>query len=250
MKRLLGLSVLVAPVSSFMPKPLGQLNKAATWQLREVIRGEDVDSQPFDIGAGGVRLAEESAIKLTGEVKHKPGKADAAPSELLRYNSMKEVDEKKVNDVFSKVGSAIVCSGQGQELYKDPGDTLEKLTLLGPMEAVKDAVAGATSAIQCERLVFNFLGGDDLMLGEVLDATNEMVIMLDIKTKAKITFNSLCHSSIPAGTCAVTVVSVGKGTEEGTEFSGVDKSIAAGEVYLRDGSYWTVQESEINTAVA
>merc|ERR1711935_1081585 len=103
-------------------------------------------------------------------------------------------------------------------------------------------------AIESESLVFNFLGGDDLMMGEVLDAAKEMVLMMDVAAKAKISFNSLCHGSIPSGTCAVIVVSRGDGDYEGS--GGVEKSIASGEVYLRDGSWMTVQESEINTALA
>jgi hypothetical protein len=162
---------------------------------------------------------------------------------------MKEVEQGKVNDVMKKVGSKIICSGQGKELYKNPGETLETVILMSPVEAIKDAFSTAASAMDSENLVFNFLGGDDLMMGEVLDATNEMVVMLDIATKAKISFNSLCHSSIPSGTCAVTVVSVGNEQEEGAEFSGVEKSVAAGEIYVRDGGYWTVEEADINTAV-
>jgi hypothetical protein len=224
---------------------------ADTTQLFEVIRGEDEEAPTFDLGLGGVRLAQESAIKISGEVKHKPGLAEARPAELLRYNNMKELEEGKVQDVLGKVGSTILCSGQGTEIYKNPGDTLETVVVVAPMEAIKEAFKAAASAIESEKLVFNFLGGDELMMGEVLEATNEMVVMLDIATRAKVSFNSLCHSSIPKGDCAVTVVSVGSNVqEEGAEFSGVEKAVASGEIYLRDGAWWTVDESEINTAVA
>ena len=247
-KTLLGLAALAMPTTAFMPKPHGKLSKAAsTWELREVIKGESVDKEPFDVGQGGVRLAETSAIKITGEVKHKPGNADARGNDLLRYKKLKEVNEGSVNDVMKKVGSTIICSGQGKEFYKDPGNTLEKFTLYGPNEAIKDAFAGAASALDSKSLVFNFIGGDDLIFGQVLEATNELVVMLDIATSAKVSFNSMSHSSIPAEACAVTVVSVG--SDEG-EFSGADKAIAAGEVYLFDGKYWTVDEADIDTATA
>jgi hypothetical protein len=242
---LLGLSSLIVPIAAFLPNKVKHHN----WKLGDVIQGEEVDAEPFDVGSGGVRLVQENAIKITGDVKHKPGSADARPMELLRYNLLSQVDESFVNDMLDKVGSKIVCSGQGKEFYKDPGETLEKTVNYGPTEAIKDAVGRASSAIECEKLVFNFLGGDDLMMGEVLDAIKEMVITMDIATKAKLSFNSLCHSSIPAGTCAVTVVSVGSSDFDGKD--GVEKAVASGEVYSKgDGSWHTVSEAEINTALA
>mmetsp|Transcript_9235 Transcript_9235/g.14782 ORF Transcript_9235/g.14782 Transcript_9235/m.14782 type:complete len:250 (+) Transcript_9235:208-957(+) len=248
MKLALSLALLVVPTLGFTPTDRSHSNRVSKWELNEMIMGEALDSEPFDSGSGGVRLAEESAIKLKGEVKHKPGKADAQPKGLLRYNKLTPVDEAKVKDILQKTSSSIICTGQGVELYKDPGETVEKVVFYSPMEAIKDAFAGAAPAIECKELVFNFLGGDDLMLGEVLNAANELVIMLDINTRAKISFNSLCFKSVPEGTCAVTVVSVGDDQEEG--LTGAEKSISAGEVYARDGQWWTVDEAEINTAVA
>jgi hypothetical protein len=249
-KALLGLAVVALPISAFAPQPLSKASSPSTWELREVIRGEDVDAETMDLGEGGVRLAQESAIKITGDVKHKPGNAVARPMELLRYNNLKQIEDSNINDVFGKIGSKILCTGQGIELYKDPGETLETSVSLAPMEAVKDAVKAAASAMECEQLVFNFLGGDSLMIGEVLDATNELVVMLDIATSAKISFNSLCHNSVPSGTCSLAVISVGSSSEEG-DFSGVAaKSIAAGEIYMLDGTWWTVEDSELNTAAA
>ena len=222
-------------------------------ELYEVITGEAVEAEAFDIGQGGVRLAEESAIKIKGDVKHKPGQADAQPEELLRYDKLTSVDESKVMDIFSKSDSKIICTGEGKEFYKDPGNSLEKFVQYAPLEAVKDAFTGAAPAIDCTKLVFNFLGGDDLMMGEVLSATNELVVMLDINTRAKISFNSLCHKSLPEGSCTVTVVSVGDDGADDEEadqnLSGPDKSIAAGEVYVKDGRWWTVNEADINTAI-
>lgn len=241
---LLCLFCVIVPNTAFTPA----VQRSNIWPLRGIVEGDDADAEPFDVGSGGVRLAQESAIKITGEVKHKPGQADARPMELLRYNSLQRVNESTVESLMEKTGSKVICTGKGVELYKDPGDSLEAVVKLAPLEAMKDAVSGAASAIECDSLVFNFLGGDDLMMGEVLDAANEMVVMMDIATKAKISFNSLCHDSIPAGTCTVTVVSLGSGEYEGSD--GVEKAIASGEVYLRDGAWWTVQESEINTAVA
>jgi len=244
MNRLLGLLALtVSGAAAFVPRHPAR----TTLELNEVIRGEIVESAPVDTGLGGVRLAQESAIKITGEVRHKPGSAESRPSELIRYKELTTVEESKVKDVLGKVGGKIITTGQGLQLYKDPGDTLEKIVKLGPIEAVKDAANGAASAIDATNLVFNFLGGDDLIMREVLDATNELVVMMDIATKAEVSFNSISHSSIPSGTCTVCVVAIGESDET---FSGPDEAISSGEVYARDGVWYTVDKANINTAVA
>lgn len=220
--------------------------RSRSWELHEIIRADDIDLQAVDTGLGGVRLAQESAIKITGDVRHKPGSAESKPKDLLRYTGLTTIEESKAKDVLEKSGGKIIATGQGVEFYQDPADTLETVVKLGPMEAVKDAMNSAASAIDEKTLVFNFLGGDDLIMGEVMDATNELVVMMDIATKAKIRFNSISQSSIPSGTCTVCVVAVGVSEEE---LTGAEESIAAGEVYARDGVWYTVDKANINTAV-
>lgn len=210
-------------------------------ELYEVIRGDTLDTPTFDVGAGGVRLAKENAIKITAEVRHKPGSAESRALDLKRYTQLSKIEESQIKDILSKSGGGgkIIATGMGVELYKDPGDSLESIVKLAPMEAIKDAVNGAASAIKEKKLVINFLGGDDLIVGEVLDATNELVVMMDIATKAKVSVNSLSHNSIPMGTCSVCVVSLG---EASSELTGVEESVAAGEVYYRDGVWYTVDK--------
>jgi hypothetical protein len=146
---------------------------------------------------------------------------------------------------LKNVGSTILCLGQGVEEYKDPGQTTNKVVLYAPVEAIKDAITNAASAMESEKLVFNFLGGDDLMVGEVMEAGSELVLALDIPTKTKISFNSISHKTIPSGTCTITVVSVGGQASD--SLSSVEKAVAQGEVYSRDGNWYTVEESDINT---
>lgn len=241
-----------AIVSAFAPNfPSHEgVRQSTTTELFEVIQGSEQQETVFDEGLGGVRLAKESAIKVTGYVKHSPGSAECFPTELLRYDTLKKVDESKVREILKTTGSTVLCSGQGVELYKDPGITTEAIVKYAPIEAVKDAFTNAASAIGCDRLVFNFLGGDDLMLGEVKEAANDLVLMLDIPTKAKISFNSLCHKTLPLGSCTVTVVSLGGADVEPSSWAGLEKSVASGEVYIRDGAWYTVEESDINTALA
>lgn len=217
-----------------------------SWELNDIIEAQTTDFVENDEGPGGVKLAKESAIKIVGDIQHKPGKAESLPRDLVRYNNLKTVEEPMVQNVLKTVGSTILCSGQGVELYKDPGQTTVKNVNYAPIEAIKDAITNAASAMESDTLVFNFLGGDDLMLGEVMDAGSELVLNLDIPTKTKISFNSLSHKTIPKGTCTVTVVSVG--SQSNGSLSGVEKAVALGEVYTRDGTWFAVEESDINTA--
>ena len=223
-------------------------------RLYEIIESDGRTAADIDFGQGGVRLAQESAIKIVGSINHSPGKASPETSNLLRYTDLRKIDDgqSKVASVLEQSygGSArVIATGQGVELYKDPGETVIKEIFFGPMEAVKDAFSTAASAMEYEKLVLNFLGGDDLIAGEVYDAATELVIMLDIATKAKVEFNSLCHSSIPSETCTVTVVGLPSAAPEAAG-TGIEKAIASGEVYSRDGVWYTVIEEDINTAVA
>ena len=241
------LALASSQAAAFVPRLASPSGHGTTSELYEVIRGDAIDTPSFDVGAGGVRLAKENAIKITAEVRHKPGSAESRAMDLKRYTQLSKVDESQIRDILAKTGGKIIATGKGTELYKDPGDSLEAIVKLGPMEAIKDAVNGAASAIEEKELVFNFLGGDDLILGEVLDATNELVVMMDIATKAKISVNSLSHNSLPLGSCSVCVISVG---ESASELSGVEESVAAGEVYFREGVWYTVDKANINTAIA
>lgn len=207
-----------------------------------VIKGEELGAAPFDEGQGGVRLAEESAIKITGTVKHKPGKADPNLSDLLRYKQVVETEE----DTVKQTGARIVATGRGQELYKDPGETIEAIVYYAPMEAAKDALTAAASVIDAHRLVFNFLGGNDLQLLQVLDAMDFMIKdALDVNTKSKISFNSLSYKDFPDEQVTLTLVAFDDETEGGAK-----SGVGAGEVYFRDGKWLTTSESDIETAKA
>mmetsp|Transcript_100532 Transcript_100532/g.290396 ORF Transcript_100532/g.290396 Transcript_100532/m.290396 type:complete len:245 (+) Transcript_100532:115-849(+) len=244
MNRILFLAALgFAGVSAFVPRNPAR----SASELYEVIKAEDIENVQVDPGSGGVRLAQESAIKITGEVRHKPGSAEARAMDLTRYTKLTAVDEPTVKNVLGKVGGKIIAVGQGKELYEDPGDRLEAAIKLAPVEAIKDAFESASSAIEEETIVLNFLGGKELVLGEVLDAASEFVVMMDIATKAKVYVNSMSHDSVPRDSCTLSVVAV---REKDDGFSGAEESIASGEVYTLDGSLYTVEKANLNTDLA
>jgi hypothetical protein len=218
----------------------------STSSLSDVIRAAELDNV-IDDGEGGVKLARESAIKIIGVVDHKPGSAKPKPSKLLRYTQVQEVSEDQVKAAAIR----IVCTGRGTEFYKDPGETTIKDVTYAPLDAVRNALNAAGSTQDADTLVLNFLGGDDLQMMEVLEAAEKLVLDLDVKTSAKISFNSLCYKIFPLEKATLSVVALTGGKDGGETplLRGVAKSLAAGEVYFFDGMYYTVTEEDKTDAV-
>lgn len=234
------------PLLPSTPRTTLGLTVTRTTTALGVISADEVDFK-FDTGLGGVRLAQESAVKLTGTVKHKPGSATPKVKDLIRYTGLTPVDN---SDVLSSDSIKIITTGIGKEDYRDPGETTEMVVKLAPLDAVRDSLNAAGSAMEYPRLVINLAGGDDLQVLEVTEAVRLMVLDLDIKTKCDISFNSLSHSSLPRGIATITVVGlVGEESNAGG-LEGAAKSVANGEVYFYDEKYWTVSDKDINDAVA
>ena len=233
----------------------GERRCCGTTPLFSVIRPDETDFT-FDEGSGGVRLAEESVIQVLGQVKHGPGKADPALSDLRRYRSLTSLDEATVTRGLSGSAGKILGTGRGTELYKDPGETVLTETTLAPLDAVRDCLMGVASCQDYSRLVINFCGGGDAQVLEVLAAIKELVLDLDAKTKAQIDFHSISHSSIDSGRSYVTVVGLNTEPDKEEETdgdtgggglrTGVERSLAEGQVYFADGQYWTVTEDDRN----
>lgn len=199
--------------------------------LLVVISSDDVDFD-YDVGQGGVRLAQDSAIKIGGSVKTKTGQPEM--EELLRY--------KKLTEVSDVSGVSVLASGRGKEDYRDPGSSTNKEVTTGPHDAVRDALNGMASATGYGSIFLNFLGGDDMQVLETLDATKVMIDKITIDSTTSVAFNSVSHSSVPRDVVTLTVVGVSD------ETSGASKP--SGEVYFLDGKYWTVSADDIQDAVA
>lgn len=241
------LAFMVSPVRAFLPLPSKNHRTFSGEDFRPlgpVITADEIDFD-FDVGQGGVRLAEESVIKITGSIKHKPGKAEPEVKDLLRYTELSLVSEADL----PKDNFKIIATGRGKELYKNPGESTESVIIYAPSDAVRDALFGAGAASDCARIVVNFAGGDDLQVLEVLEAVEKLVLGLDAVTKSVITFNSISHNSLPMGQATVTVVGLGEENTSGG-LKGTQKSMSNGEVYFVDGKYWTVTADSLNTAVA
>ena len=224
------------------------LASSAVDNIKSTVISPDDSDFKFDTGLGGVRLAQESAVKMSGTMKHKGGSATLSFKELSRYTGLEEVADDFVQAQLQKVGGKVICTGRGQEMYKDPGSSMDKIVVLGPMDAAEDAWKGASPAADAAYVVINVLGGDDLQFLEVKAALEMMVPNLAIG-KAKVTFNSLCHASLPLEQVTITAVALPEDASS-NGLAGTEKAVADGEVYFRDGKWWTVVEGDINTDLA
>lgn len=238
-------------VSSFSinnsPLKLSTHITSSSSSLYGLIRGEDVDAEALGEDEGGVGLALRTAVKISG--KCQKGQCDA--QELLRYEKMQEVEMSVAQSIMEKSGCTLLCSGMGKELFQDPGSSTryeDKVVKLAPIEAAKAALASAVAAVPSDTkyVVMNAAGGDDLIIGEVLEACSMLANELGLQdSKAKVTFNSISFNTFAEETCSITVVACG-GNAAGLE--GVDESIAKGELYVYDGKWFTVTEGDISTA--
>ena len=223
----------------------GPSKRKSETQLYDVIAAEAADGEVFDEGLGGVRLAGENAIKVSGIFENDSVEA----KDLTRYIKVTELSD----EIISKTGGGItiISTGMGKELYKDPGASTTKEIVYAPLDAVKNALSSVPNASvsNANKVVLNFLGGDDLMIFEVMDAVKTMVDGLDTKKQTEVTFNSLCDSQFPNEVASVTVVATA-GNSDDKQLTGVDKCILEGEIYFHEGKYWTVSDDDINTAIA
>ncbi|KAL3792984.1 hypothetical protein HJC23_010997 [Cyclotella cryptica] len=219
-------------------------------KLFDLIKGEAIDAVPLNENLGGVGLAKRCAIKITGTAK-KGEKCDAdVLKDLVRYEKMCALNEAEAKSAMDKLGCTLICNGMGKELYYFPDDSArveDRVIKLCPDEAAKDALASQSkvSIGDAKYVTINFLGGDDLIYGEVKQACDFLVEQLDIPDKAKIKFNSISFTDFEEGTCSVTVVANG-GQSSGSD--GYEESIARGEVYIYNGKWFTVTNDDITTA--
>jgi hypothetical protein len=210
----------------------------------------DAEDFDLDVGRGGVRLAQESVISLQGRIKHKPGRASHDIQSLKRYTTVHSVARSRIPPAIKIIGK-----GSGAELYSVPGETsgpTQGIIELSSEKAVDDLIQmSAGSAIEFDRVLLNVAGGPDLQVLEVLGALEKLTIALDVKTAAKVEFNSVSHQSFPTGKCFVTVVGMKDDELLQTGATGIDKSLGSGVVFALDQDlYYTVSDDDLNTSIA
>jgi cell division GTPase FtsZ len=92
-----------------------------------------------------------------------------------------------------------------------------------------------------KKVVINFLGGNDLMMEEVLDAAGLLAQNMGDAAPSKMTFNSISHKDIADGTASVTVMAAGGGNADGA----LGEAVANGEAYFYQGKWYAVLDEDI-----
>lgn len=238
--------------------------------LLGVIRPESVDFD-FNVGQGGVQLAQDSVIQLVGVVPtttRQTAQAAQFTEDLVRYTRVRVVEE-------AAVAQSVWGTGTGTEVYQDPGSGTDQIIVQAPTDAVQQAVAtilrntnnnGLSSTPTQTHVAINFCGGDDAQVLEVMAAATQCVqSLLDHKSEIagmksdssiEFSFRSLSHSSFPSGSSTVTVLAIQKqdpatdGTAASETTTAEERAMATGELYFCNGQYYTVVEEDINPAIA
>jgi len=242
--------VLVAyEVSSFTSTHSTYIRRTSSnTELYQFIKADSEEDVAVTVeeNIGGVGLAKRCAIKCIGSVQSSSD-GESEFNDLIRYDKLTSIDKSTV-DKFD--GVTILAFGEGKETYQDPGQSNrveDRVIRLSPMEAIQQALSNVSNVnIEKDKSVtFNFLGGDDLILKEVIDASDMLANNLELDSKIKVAFNSISVADVPNDECSVTVVS-SEGKTNG--LTGVDESIARGEVYSMGGEWYTVSEEDVTTA--
>jgi len=217
-----------------------------------VIKPEE-DTESWDLSLGGVGLAMDSAIRISGAASAASG-GDADFTKMDRFNALAEASEADVNAAMSTTGAALIASGMGQELYKDPGLTTVREVTYAPVDAVVKALSSTPNAAAlsgAKSIAVNFLGGNDLISGEAVDAANLLVQNMDFGPKnVKIVVNAVSYKDIPDGTASVTVMAVGGegGSDDDASAAadgGLAEAIGKGEAYFYQGKWYAVLDEDL-----
>lgn len=217
---------LIQNVVAFAPNSYSVVSSStrSSTAVHAYIASDSVDDD-FDPNAGGIGLAMENAICISGSVDKKGG---AIAKEMNRYTKVVKM---------SDVGATVICKGDGAEIYQDPGLSTEKSISLAPISAVQSALGAIENDVKDGQIYINFAGGDDLLVHEVLEGVQQMVSGLNLTT-SKVTFRSMCEPSFAMDKCGVAVISVDESS-----------SSPEGQIYYYEGSWYTLSEDDINTAI-
>jgi len=224
--------------SVFVAKHL--TTRVETTSLNNVIRGIE-EEDLIDEGLGGVRLAIESAILVSGQYDKKAD--EFTLEELKRYSKLAEIEDPSL---LQSSNSTVIGAGLGVECYHDPGTTTTKRIDYAPLEAARDLLKSfdASSLTNAQSLSVNVLGGDELVINEAVEGALEVVRGVELPSKCKVSMRSLCDSSLPPTKASITLVA---NSGSGSGMSGMKKSIAKGQIYQFDRKFWTVLDEDLKT---
>lgn len=195
---------------------------------------------------GGVGLAMESALKMEGDVNFSSEGAEADVEDMTAFKTIQKVDESTLKSALAKVDGDILITTVGEEIYFDPGETTEKKVQYASDHAILQALDTNPAVEGAHKVAVNFLGGGDLQCLEVVQAAEKLADKADFDKKTKLRYTSVSYKDFPEASVTATIVAIKNYDEDVIgELSGVEKSIAMGEIFSRDGVYYALSEKDI-----
>jgi len=159
-------------------------------QESEVIKGfTDEDFVGVDQNAGGVGLAERSAILISGSYED----GSARPTELKRFSSIREC---------TSMPSSVLCTGSYTAANSE--DEFDLSVRAG--DALIKAVAADNKVKGKTNIQINLCGGDETLLSDFLQTVNNIVGNVDEIDADSLTFNSIGDAKFGNDSASVTIV--------------------------------------------
>jgi hypothetical protein len=232
-----------------------------------VIKGIQEDSAEIDFGRCGVKLAEETAVRMSGQVlmntnnnnNNNNGGGPAATAVTAEWSSLDNILKLSPIDMEQRdgVGFTILATASAVEEYKDPGQGTVKEVLYAPDECAKAILNQIQTVNNAPRIVINVAGGNDLQIAEVMDAVVKLSTAFknnnndnndNNNNDAQIVWNSLAFKDFPLGAATMVVVAMEQKLDSTDDMLTEPLSgLAAGEIYQQNGNFFTVDEKDIIT---
>jgi len=202
-------------------------------QLGEgLIEGDKLDGVMEDLvdpGLPPVKQAQESVSILFGNVEINGDEINPVSNDLKLYSKLTPLPSP------SALKGKVLCKGTGIEVYREPGSSTERDVTLSPTDAVENALSSIEANSAGAKVQISFVGGDDLMVHEVIEGVAIMTSGLNLKSSIDVEFRSLCHESFPLEKCCVVALDVDKDAD--------------GEIYWHDDKWWTVSEDDFTPTI-
>uniref|UniRef100_A0A7S0C1W7 Uncharacterized protein n=1 Tax=Proboscia inermis TaxID=420281 RepID=A0A7S0C1W7_9STRA len=206
------------------------------------------EGEIFDeVGSDAAKIM-AATTKMIGNVFEFRNEYVAQPADMLTYGKYTEFDmsDKAVQSAMDLYGCKVICRGEGKEVYYDPGETAIFRADYAPVKAAESCLSSLSNVPDLKDailLVVNIFGGAELQPLEVKAGIKLVIGGLDIPDDLRIKFNSVSHSDFPFEYASMTVVA--KFNDNDVEASGVEKSVANGEVYFHRGKWLTCLEEDL-----
>jgi hypothetical protein len=182
-----------------------------------VIKGIREDSEEIDFGRCGVKLAEETIVRMTGSIRPNDKTVEWDTLDNIRktigLNPSETFSSSDYQNILCVLGSASAV-----EEYKDPGTGIKKEVIYAPQECFEQlrSKLDSLSAIHFLNeeksskydLVVNVAGGNDLQVYQAMKTVEEIYTTPVGRAAHQVVWNSISYVDFPQGHASLVLVAV------------------------------------------